>query len=90
MSEPIEHKRKRLKMRSMRRGTKEMDLILIRYSNLFLDAMSGAELDHYDAFLSENDQDIYQWCSGQSASKPEFSDLVDHIRAMIQSENGVA
>lgn len=89
MSEPIDHKRKRLRMRSMRRGIKEMDLILIRFSDLYLDAMSEPQLDHYDAFLSENDQDLYQWCSGQTAPVPEFSELIAQIRAMIVSEKGV-
>ena len=90
MTESIDHKRKRLKMRSMRRGIKEMDLILRRYSDLYLATMSEAALDHYDALLSENDQDLYQWCSGQVAPKAEFADVIDHIKQMIETENGVA
>ena len=59
-NEPHEARLKRLAMRSMRRGIKEMDLILIAYSNARLKDMSDAELSAYDALLSENDQDLYQ------------------------------
>ena len=90
MTELLEHKRKRLRMRSMRRGIKEMDMILIRFSDLFLDEMSDAELDHYDLFLLENDQDLYQWCSGQANADPSFQYLVQKIRDMIKTENGLA
>ncbi len=38
--EELEIKRKRLKMRSMRRGIKEMDLILKNFADLNLNLMS--------------------------------------------------
>lgn len=83
MVETHENRLKRLAMRSMRRGTKEMDLILIRYSDQKLAAMSAEDLDLYEAFLNENDQDLYQWVTGQVAAKPEFSDLVADIVAVL-------
>lgn len=77
--EPREVRIKRLKIRSMRRGTKEMDLILIRYSDARLEGMSEAELDHYDRLLSENDQDLYKWVSGAEAAPERVADLVEDI-----------
>ena len=41
----LEIKRKKLIMRSMRRGTKEMDLILKNFSKLRLDFMTEEELE---------------------------------------------
>jgi antitoxin CptB len=67
----------------MRRGTKEMDLILIRYSDHKLSTMSPEELDVYEAFLNENDQDLYQWVSGQVPAKGEFSKLVADIVSVL-------
>ena len=58
MTETHEIRLKRLAMRSMRRGIKEMDLILSRYAEERLPQMSTAELDRYEALLSENDQDL--------------------------------
>ena len=79
--EPRETRIKRLKMRSMRRGIKEMDLILIHFSETHLDAMDDAALGVYDALLSENDQDLYQWVTGQVAPPDRFAALVGQIAA---------
>ena len=79
MTEPREHRLKRLKMRSMRRGIKEMDLILHHFAQAHLDAMDDAGLDLYDAMLSENDHDLYQWVSGQIAAPEPYAGLVSEI-----------
>ncbi len=81
--ETHEHRLKRLTMRSMRRGIKEMDIILSRYAAAKLDGMSDAELTEYDALLSENDQDLYQWVSGQIAPDARFAALIHDIRTLI-------
>ena len=73
---------KRLKIRSWRRGTKEMDMILIRYSDARLDALGADELDQYDALLSENDQDLYQWVSGQKTPPEPLQDLISDISSV--------
>ena len=44
MIELHDHKIKRLKMRSMRRGIKEMDLILSHFAQAALDQMTEEEL----------------------------------------------
>ena len=85
-TESPESRLKRLQMRSMRRGIKEMDIILSRYPAARLTAMGDAELTVYDALLSENDQDLYQWVTGQTAPKSEFSGVIADIRALIGSE----
>ena len=48
-------------MRSMRRGIKEMDLILSAFAAEHLAKMDAGSLDDYDALLNENDQDLYRW-----------------------------
>lgn len=74
---------KRLHMRSMRRGTKEMDLILMRFAAARLEAMDEAALDAYDALLTENDQDLYQWVSGQAPAPAPHAALIGEIRDVI-------
>ena len=81
MTETIEHTRKRLHMRSMRRGIKEMDLILSAFAAENLAAMTAEQLVLYDALLSENDHDLYGWVGGQFAVPDIYADLIGQIAA---------
>ena len=65
LPEPRETRLRRLKMRSMRRGMREMDLILTAFAASELDGMSDADLDRYDQLLEEYDPDLYRWIAGQ-------------------------
>lgn len=81
MHEPHDIRLKRLRMRSMRRGIKEMDILLMRFAEAQLASLSMAELDLYEALLEENDQDLYQWVSGQAATPDRFMSLISQVRA---------
>ena len=63
-TETREHRLKRIRMRSWRRGITEMDIILGGFADARLDSLSAADLDAYEVMLSENDQDLYKWVSG--------------------------
>lgn len=57
---------KRLYFRSAHRGSKEADIILGPFANARLPGMDDAGLDEFEAFLEENDNDIWDWVSGKS------------------------
>ena len=78
---------KRLRMRSMRRGTKEMDIILMRYAEARLAHLDEAALALYDALLGENDQDLYQWVTGQVAPPARYAARVDEIARVATAAN---
>ncbi len=71
---------KRLAMRSWRRGTKEMDLVLGRFWDSHGATLDDATLDLYEDLLSENDQELYTWVSGQVEAPPRFSSLIGRLR----------
>jgi antitoxin CptB len=81
VTERHEDRIKRLRMRSMRRGIKEMDLILDGFARAHLAGLSGADLDLYEILLEENDLDIYRWISGQAAAPDALAPLVARIAA---------
>lgn len=79
MAEDKQDRLKRFKMRSWRRGTKEMDMVLGPFSDTELVGLNEAQLVLYDALLSENDLDLYQWVTGQVETPKHYLDLLSGI-----------
>lgn len=71
---------KRLKIRSWRRGMKEMDLLLGPFSDGPIAGLSADALDDYEALLDENDQDLYRWFSGVEPAPAAHAPMI----ALIQ------
>lgn len=78
-AEGAEARLKRLSMRSWRRGTREMDLVLGPFADAELAGLGAAELDLYEALLAENDQDLLQWVLGSSPAPQALAPLVARI-----------
>ena len=83
--EDHETRLKRLRMRSWRRGTREMDLILGPFADAALAGMDDASLDGYEALLDENDQDLYPWVTarlgGGTAGPDRHAAVLDEVAA---------
>lgn len=83
---------KRMRMRSWRRGTKEMDLILGPFADSELTALTDAELQVYEDLLQENDQDLYPWITarmrGDKQGPPALSALLDRVADFAASRLG--
>lgn len=80
-------KLKRLYMRSIRRGTKEMDLILGGFAQAALPSLSPDALASYDRLLGENDHDIYAWVLGQADAPAELSGIIETIKFVLKTDN---
>ncbi len=76
----IEVVRKRLSIRSWRRGTKELDLILGRFSDKNLTKFDRSELDLYEYFISKEDHFIYAWLFQKEDCPEIFKSLVQEIK----------
>ena len=72
--------RKRLSIRSWRRGTKELDLILGQFSDTNLTEFKISELNLYEQFLSNDDYLIYNWLFGKEDSPKIFKSLIKNIQ----------
>jgi antitoxin CptB len=77
--ETNEARLKRMLMRSWRRGTKEMDLVLGPYAESHLATMPEATLALYDVLLEENDQDLLPWVLGQTPPPAALAALIQEI-----------
>ena len=76
---PDDTRLRRLKIRSWRRGTREMDLILGGHFDREGAAMSDADLDAFEALLEENDHDIYAWVSGRAPAPLHHAALIGRL-----------
>ena len=76
----IEVIRKRLSIRSWRRGTKELDIILGQFSDTNLTEFKISELNLYEQFLSNDDYLIYNWLFGKEDSPKIFKSLIESIQ----------
>ena len=72
--------RKRLSIKSWRRGTKELDLILGQFSDKNLAELKMSELNLYELFLSNDDYLIYNWLFGKEDSPKIFKSLIKRIQ----------
>ena len=79
MHETAEARLKRMKMRSWRRGTKEMDLVLGPLADVHLAGLSLSELEEYELLLAENDQDLMAWILGSATPPADFAALLTRI-----------
>jgi len=77
--ESPETRLRRLRLRSWRRGTREMDLILGRFADERLGALSPADLDAYEALIAEPDWDLYYWITGAADPPAAHAGLVGAI-----------
>ena len=64
MPETEDIRRKRLRFRSWHRGTRELDLLLGRFADRYMDRLTSEQLDRYEALIGQPDPDIYRWVGG--------------------------
>lgn len=84
MNESREIRLKRLRLRSWRRGTREMDLILGPYADAALAGLDDAALDAYEALLEQPDPDLYAWVCGTGAADAPLRPALDRVRHFHQ------
>lgn len=82
--ESRETRLRRLKIRSMRRGTREMDLILGGFADSLLDTLGGPDLHDYEKLLEESDQDLYLWMSGQADPPQGFGRIMGIVKSSLR------
>lgn len=75
--ETHEHRLKRLKIRAWRRGIKEMDLLIGGYADANLAHMTLQQLDDFEMLMSEHDQDLLAWVTGQHEVPVELQPTLD-------------
>jgi antitoxin CptB len=71
-SEGLDGRRRRLLFRCRHRGIREMDLVLGRFADAHLAALSDRELDELERWLEIPDQQIFAWVNGTETAPAEI------------------
>ena len=75
-SAELDPRRRRILFRAWHRGIREMDLIFGQFADNELRGISRADLDEFEAILTEDDNDLFNWISGE---KP----LPEHLKTPL-------
>jgi antitoxin CptB len=75
-------RRKRLRFRSWHRGMKEVDLILGRFADRYLEEFDAVRLDRFEALLEAPDGEIYAWYAG---TREPPTELRTDVWALLRS-----
>jgi len=76
MPDKLENIRRKLRFRSLRRGTKESDLVIGGFAEAHLRDLDEAQLADFEALLDENDQDVLSWVLDMKPPPAEFNTAV--------------
>jgi antitoxin CptB len=83
-------RRRRLAYRANHRGIKEMDIILGRFGDKYLETMEGDELDQLENLMEQNDRDLLQWFTDEKNPPDEFDNelfekILIHAKSTINA-----
>jgi antitoxin CptB len=71
-SAALDERQRKILFRAWRRGMREMDLVMGRFADANLPAMSEAELDAFERLLDAPDPEVLAWITCEAATPPEF------------------
>ncbi|HEV3396553.1 MAG TPA: succinate dehydrogenase assembly factor 2 [Xanthobacteraceae bacterium] len=82
-------RRRKIKFRSWHRGMREVDLIMGRFADAFVDAMAPAELDDYERLMEMPDPELLGWVIGESPPPADvYSTMLRRLRAFHRVPHG--
>ncbi len=88
-SDGLDIRRKRLLFRCWHRGTREMDLILGRFADTEIAALTDAELAELERLLEAPDPDLYAALTGDRPIAPEYAGpLFDRLKRFRAVDHG--
>jgi antitoxin CptB len=82
-------RRRKLKFRSWHRGMREMDLIMGRFADAFVDAMGTDELDAYERLMEMPDPELFACVLADEQPSGDLdSPMLRRLRAFHRAPRG--
>ncbi len=80
-SEGLDVRRRKLLFRAWRRGEREMDLIVGRFADAFIDKFDDAALDDFERLIEVPNAELYTWVTGDETAPANHDTAV--LRQLI-------
>ena len=72
-SNGLDPRRRRLLFRAWHRGTREMDLLLGRFADVYIGDLSDDDLADLEALMEVPDRDLFAWVTGREAVAANYA-----------------
>ena len=83
----LDERRRRLLFRAWRRGVREMDLIVGRFADTYIDTFDDAALDQFERLIEVPNAELYAWIVGNETVPEQHASPV--LRQLIAFHNRV-
>jgi antitoxin CptB len=80
-SEGLDARRRRLLFRAWRRGVREMDLIMGRFADAYIEKFDEPALDDFEILIEAPNAELYAWVVGDAAAPARYDTEV--LRQLI-------
>jgi antitoxin CptB len=70
-SEGLDVRRRKLLFRAWRRGVREMDLIVGRFADVYIDKFDDTALDEFERLIDVPNAELYAWVAGDRSVPAE-------------------
>jgi antitoxin CptB len=70
-SEGLDERRRKLLFRAWRRGVREMDLIVGRFADVYIDKFDEPALDEFERLIEVPNAELYAWVTGDETAPAE-------------------
>ena len=75
-SEGLDARRRKLLFRAWRRGVREIDLIVGRFADAFIDTLDEAGLDDFERLIEAPNAALYAWIIGAETAPANYDTAV--------------
>ena len=75
-SDGLDDRRRRVLYRAWHRGTREMDLVVGRFTDEVIAELDEADLTAYERLLNVPDPELYAWIIGEYPVDPDYDSPV--------------
>jgi antitoxin CptB len=77
----LDERRRKLLFRAWRRGVREMDLIVGRFADAFIDKFDAPALDDFERLIEAPNAELYAWVTGDQHVPADYDTAV--LRQLI-------